>query len=260
MNSIMKFKPIKNPPLSVFVNSDLRQPGSISATDFNYSFVLPENNTFSKMIVSYACIPKSFYNVSDPYNTVTVTEKGIPYIITMIVGNYTRLNFATNLMSVLNANSLANGNNYIYNITIPSKSLPETGKYTYTVSGNGTDQPKFSFTYNSLYEQMGFPFNSTYQFISNSLVAPNVTYLQLERTLFINCDAVDNPNNHVLQEIYSNNTQTFSSIVFTQFEYYLNAKPFKNTSSNIFNFRLTDEKDTIINLVGLSWNFSLIFY
>jgi hypothetical protein len=249
-------KIIKTPPFTEYINSRNREDGSNSS--FTYLLDIPKDNTFTKVIVTYAIIPKSYYNVASPYNIFQLTENGTTVDVKLENSTYPKESILrTALISALNA---ASPHHWVYNITFPSATDPQTGNFTFLVSGNAGIQPIFSFEEESLYEQIGFEPNSINTFSGNALTSTNVIYLQSERTLFIHSDITGNKNDNILQEIYVGYVQPFQSIVFQQFEYYLNAKPFVGKNNNIFMFRLTDENDKEINLNNLAWNFTIKLY
>src|SRR5690606_31114244 len=107
--------------------------------------------------------------------------------IVVPVGNYTRKSFASTIQSLLTTNS---PNGYTYTVTYPTSStVPDTRKYTYTVSNNGGVQPIFTFvTSNDLWDHMGFASGSTNTFVANTLSSTQVINLQKENTIYLHPD------------------------------------------------------------------------
>jgi hypothetical protein len=264
----------KTSPMKVVVNSEMR----IAGTNSNFSFYInmPRDNTFTKVVLARAAIPKTFYNIAAPHNKFTLHEDDGSTVanitITVPPSNYNRYSLAQLLGDTVSGGittpgllSQASTHGWKYTMT-PNKKisvlLPDNGKYTFGVSNNGVHQPQFIFTdENTLYEKIGFDIGSTNPFSGNSLTSTNVTYIGGERTIFIHSDIVKNNDDIVLQEIFTNSTEPYSTIVFEQTDYYLNSSPFTNNDSNTFTFRLTDEHSSHeIDLNGNAWNFTLILF
>ena len=238
-----------------YINSQKQISGSNS--NFMYKLDIPYDNPYTRVVVLYCVIPKAFYNVASPYNTFKLIENGVTVTITLTEGDYSRDTLKQHVTTQLNNNS---PNGFTYAITTSPIAGPETGKFNFTVAGNGVIQPILSFTSTSLYEQLGFDADSDNSFIGNTLISTNVMYLQLERTLFIHSDLTNTYDSNILQEIYSGSVPMFYNIIFKQKLPLLYAKPFSKKFNTVFNFILTDENGSEINLNGLSWNFTLLFF
>lgn len=155
-----------------------------------------------------AKIPKSYYLVGRGENTFTLTEGILSTTITIPVGNYTRTNLKTTLQATLTQSS---PNGWVYAVSVPSSSQPETGKYTFTVTGNGGVQPIFTSSI-CLWEQIGFNENSVNTFSANQLTSTNVVKLQIEDFVYIHSDMCTNGNDSILQAIYVADIQDYSNI------------------------------------------------
>lgn len=240
-----------------YINSRNRITGSDS--DFSYKIDIDTNKKFDKVTVLDCEIPKSYYLVSTDHNTFTVSEtvSGSPVTrtITMPVGNYNRNSFRSVLQTQLNSGAPAG---YTYTITNQSiNSTQDTGKYTFTCGT--TDPTDFIFT-NNLYEQMGFERNTTYSFSAGSLESANVINLNLEPTLFLRSNICDNGNDNILQNIISSSEPTYSAIVFNNNRPDEYSKDLVTNTSNIFQFRLTDEDSNLIDLNGHNIVFTIMLY
>ena len=156
-----------------YINSRDRVSGTDS--DFLYQFEMPADVKFDHVCVMQACIPKSYYLIK-ANETFTLTEDAKSVNISLPVGNY-----RSTLQSMLTTNS---PNGYTYTVTYPTSStVPDTGKYTYTVSNNSGVQPVFTFvTTNDLFDHMGFASESTNNFVDNTLISTQVINLQKENT------------------------------------------------------------------------------
>ena len=184
-------------------------------------------------------------------------ELGVDYVVTMSAGSYNRINLATNLSTALTS---ASGNGWTYSVTYPSASQPDTFKYTFSVAGNGASQPSFIFT-NSLFRQLGFEENTTYPFVANSLVSANCINLAYVSRAFIKSNVCINAQNDVLEEILNYGSYPMLSLAyFQQVSFDLNTRNYNPANSNSWLFSLVDSFDQEIDLNGVPWSFSLVFY
>jgi hypothetical protein len=163
----------------------------------------------------------------------------------------------TILQTLLNDNS---PNLYQYTISYENISnTQDTGKLTFSVSGNSGNQPQFSFV-DGMYEQLGFESNTTYNFNSDSLTSVNIINLNPEATLFIRSNICQNSQDNILQNIITPLNSSFSYIVFENKcpkEY---SKIFNVNGSNVFEFTITNEAGEIIDFNGLNVVFTLMLY
>ena len=56
-----------------YIDSQNRTSGT--SGNFSINFAMPPNNTYNRIVVMQASVPKSFYLVSDPYNTFKLLEQ-----------------------------------------------------------------------------------------------------------------------------------------------------------------------------------------
>jgi hypothetical protein len=242
-----------------YINSRERTTGTNS--NFSYEIKLPAGNNFDRVVCLQASIPKTYYLVQSPGNTITLTEDGKDAKITLPEGNYGVESLKTVLATQLTAESKASLNSYTYTITSPDEfKTTGTGKLTFTVSGNGLIQPIINLTDSNLYEILGFNENSINQFTANSLTSPNVINLQKESTLYIHSDICQDNESNVLQELFASNNPDFTSVVYNCTNADLYAKKLTNNRSNIFNFQLLDENDREIHLNGGNMVFTLCVF
>lgn len=213
-------------------------------------------NQYDSVALVQASIPRSFYNVPTSYRTFTLRELGVNYTITMTAGSYNKINLATNLASKLTAGS---GNGWTYSVTYPSASQPDTFKYTFSVTGN-TGQPSLIFT-DSMFRQLGFDENTTYAFSANSLVSVNCINLAYISRAFIKSNVCINAQDDVLEEILNYGSYPMLSLAyFQQVSYDLNTRNYNPANTNSWLFTLVDSFDQEIDLNGVPWSFSLVFY
>ena len=232
-----------------YINSSQRTAGTNG--NFSFQMQLPPNSNFDRVCVLQANIPISFYIVPAGYNTMTLVENGTNVTITVPVGNYTALTFATTISSLLSSSSV---NGWVYTVTLQTL----TGKFTYSVANN-TSQPRFVFTSN-LFEQFGFNANSTNVFTGNTLTSANVVKFIPEDSLYIHSDIVNDGNDNILQEIYYNNGQTFANATYQCYDVECNSRALRTNQSNLYWFSITDENGRDIFLNGLTCAFSILLY
>lgn len=236
-----------------YINSLNRQSGTNS--NFQYKIQLPSDANFTHCSVIQASIPKSYYLVQDGQNTFTLKENTNEFTITIPIGNYSRTSFVSKLATLLNASGA-----FTYTVTVPNPNNgePETGKITYSVSGNSGVQPQFIFT-TYVYEILGFDINSTNTFVGDTITSTNVINLQKENTIFIHSDMVTNQDDNILQDIFTSNTSDYGNIIYNNHDLNLNSKKI-STLDNTYHFYLTDENGQEINLNGRNFQMTLLLY
>lgn len=239
-----------------YINSRNRVSGTDS--DFKYSIELDPNVSYTHCCVLQASIPHSYYLVESPYNTFTLKELTDLITITVPEGNYSVKSFLTAIQSLLNSSTL---HSWTYAITYPTvSSEADTGKYTFTVSGNSGNQPSFIFDTNPIYEQMGFLESSTNAFVANTITSTSCIKMQIEDTIYIHSDIVGGEVDNVLQEVYANASSNFSAITYQVSNLEASSKRITTSNNNIYHFYIYSEDGTPINLNNINLNFSLIIY
>jgi len=259
---------------TAYIDSSTRTSGTPS--NFTTTIDLPPNN-FDRVCLLQASIPKSWYLFDSTNNTFILREvdQVAPFgtynlTITIPVGNYTRINLASIVSSLLNtASSSISAGPYTntYTITYPSSSQTNTNKYTYTstsVSAPSLKTSSFIFSSNNCCIPFGFNNSSTNAFIQvlliGTLESTNAINLSSKPRLYIKSDLCELSNKSVLQEIFSTNIQDNGIIVFIQSEIESNSKLFLSNSDNLFSIQLTDRFDNIVDLNGLDITLSIHFY
>ena len=214
-------------------------------------------NQYDSVALVQASIPRSFYNVPTSYRTFTLRELAVNYVVTLTAGSYNKINLATNLATAITA---ASGNGWTYSVTYPSASQPDTFKYTFSVTGNGANQPSLIFT-DSMFRQLGFEENTTYAFSANSLVSVNCINLAYISRAFIKSNVCINAQDDVLEEILNYGSYPMLSLAyFQQVSFDLNTRNYNPGNTNSWLFSLVDSFDQEIDLNGVPWSFSLVFY
>lgn len=218
-------------------------------------------NKYDSVCLVQASIPRSFYNVATNYNTFTLYEPTATKTITITLtpASYNKINLASVLATTLTAASLASGNGWTYSVSYPASTVGDTFKYTFSVSGNAT-QPQFIFTTN-LNRQLGFEENTTYTFSANSLTSANCINLSYITRAFIKSNVCLNAQDGILEEILNYGSFPMLSLCYyQQLSFDLNTRIYNDSATNSWNFSLVDSFDRVIDLNGIPWSFSLVFY
>lgn len=250
-------------PFYAFVDSDWSISGNTG--DFNYIIDLPASHDFDSVVLLQGSFPKTYYVVRQGFNMFSLTEGVDTVTITMPAGNYGALAFRASLQAELNANS---PHGFVYSVTQPTLAIgASTGKFTYAVSNNSGIQPSFTFpTISLLYHQMGFNYNSTNAFVSDVMISTNVIDFNTVKGLLVKSDCVEGEyissptGSSMLQEVLCFNTSDFSNIGFANPAPEYSAKRLKRGTGKLFNFKITDLDDNILDFNGQSCNFSLAFF
>jgi len=235
----------------------LNSKNRIGGTDGSFTYKLTELLTSDvDRIVCMSClIPKSYYLIQTGINdTFTLTESGSSASVTLSAGNYTLNSLKTNLASKLN---IASPHSYTYAITYPSSTQVDTGKLTFTVSGNGSVQPSFTFSSSSPYEILGFAINSTNTFVSSSLTSTNVIKLQKEDAIKILSDVCDDG---LLCVIFAGADPVYSNIVYRCVDVSGQSKKISSNGKDVYSFSICNEDNIKMNLNGQNIVLELLIY
>jgi hypothetical protein len=219
---------------------------------------MPSDAKFDTVCVLSASIPKSFYLIQSGSNTFILDEAGDEVVITIPPGNYEQDTFLGEIQSLLNVES---PNGWIYTVSVPDpKYDADTGKITYSVSGNGLDEPSLVFPDESLvHEQMGFEAGSSNIFVNDTLVSTYVSNLQRESTLYIHSTLVAQDDTDVLVEIFTGGSPDFSNITYQCTVPELYSKPMRQTG-NTYEFRLCNENGNEVYLNGGDIQLTVVCY
>jgi hypothetical protein len=215
-------------------------------------------NKFDSVCLVSASIPKSFYNMPSGYNTFSLREI-TTRTITIPVGNYNKNNLITVLATQLNTGAPVG---WIYTVSYPANTGADTFKLTFAVTGNGGTQPRFTFqTTTSPFRQLGFDEGSVNDFVANSLVSTNAINLSYILRAFIKSNICRNAQDGILEELLNiGSFPSLSVMYYQQFNFDMNTREYNSDFTNSWQFTLVDGFDQIIELNGISWAFSLVFY
>jgi hypothetical protein len=251
-------------PLIVNFNSKDR----ISGTNSNF-FSQPVdlgNNAFDTVCLIQASVPKSFYNVPSGYNTFVLREfDGITTTNTTITippGSYTRINFQSTLATLL---TNASPDGLTYTVSYPASTEADTFHYTFNVNVGSAWDISFIFSARSPYRQMGFDVG-TYLFtdinLTNSeLESVNAINLSYILRAYIKSNLVADATDSILEELLNFGSFPSNSVMsYQQVNFDMNSRAYNPNNKNSWNFVLQDAFGQEIDLNGISWAFSVVFY
>lgn len=258
-----------NSPLVVNFNSKDRIAGTNS--NFVSAPIDLGINKFDSVCLVQASISKSYYNMPTNFNEFILREadqNGVyfPVTITIPVGSYNKLNLANKLSALMTASS---NFSITYTVTNPNVNTePDTFKFTFTASGVNLPSVggiSLIFDDTSPFRQLGFEASSTNDFIFSGgnfvLLSSNAINLSFILRAFIKTNLVQNANDSILEEILSLGSYPTSSLCYyQQYDFNMNTREFNQTSINSWNFVLVDSFDQEIDLNGIPWAFSIVFY
>lgn len=237
-----------------YINSRNR----ISGTHSNFTYEIDTKQFEPDFCTVLAInIPKTYYMVQDGENTMTLTENSVETTITFTPGNYNRTNLKSIFQNLLN-NNTSQGWSYV--VSKAASNAVDTGKYTFTVTGNSGLQPSFTFGDGKLHEMLGFDENTVNTFSGDTLTSVNVIKIQKEDSLFVRSDITGNHSVQILQEVYSHVSSDFDHIDLIVPDPLIYAKHINNHHTNIYRFQLTDENGKEINLNGNNWTMTLCLF
>ena len=221
------------------VDSALRLNGTSSS--FQFKIDLPNNNTYNRVLLLTAVIPKSYYLVSAGNNTFQIQEATQLRLITIPIGNYTLSTFLVAIALAMCAGG--------YTYTVVYSSL--TNKLTFTVSGYSGYIPQLIFTTN-LFECFGFSKNSTNTFVQATLCTLTSTAminLNPYEVLYIRSDMTANSFGTILDIVPMCITPNYSFVSYQNTTEHTMRELVGNRNT-IFTFTITDNLNRIVDLNG----------
>ncbi len=141
----------------IHIASSMRNSGTSS--NFNITLKIP-NIPFTKLACVKAAIPRTWYLIVAPLNTMQLVELGVSTTITVPPGNYNILQWAAQIPVLLTA---ASPNHWTYTAAY----VIQKGTINWAVAGNGGQQPSFVIT--EMSQQMCMP-PGTNTFVAGALV------------------------------------------------------------------------------------------
>jgi hypothetical protein len=251
-------KTITNPVVINFNSKD-----RVSGTNSNFNSIPVDlgNNQFDTVCLTQASIPKSFYNVPSGYNTFTLEENLTSVTVTIPPGSYTRINLQSVLATLL---TTASPNGLTYTISYPASTSPDTFHYTFSVNST-VITCLLSFSSSSPFRQLGFDSGATYVFIpgigSSTLESVNAINLSYILRAFIKTNLVADATDSILEELLNFGSFPANSVMsYQQYNFDMNSRAYNPNNRNSWNFVLQDAFGQEIDLNGISWAFSVVFY
>lgn len=238
----------------VYINSGLRQSGTTD--NFMIGIPITTDNDYEFVTCLSANIPVAYYLVPLGANTFVLTENGVNTTISIPVGNYTLKSFTIDVAALMILNS-PNGYTYTIAYNVGYTNVL-TGLMTFTCS-NTTSNVSIT-VFNALNEQFGFPSNSTNTFTNGNITSDNITSFINETSIFLRSDLGDNGTDTILQECYCNTSQPLGIIIFQSTAPLEYGKRLIGGNPRTGRFWLTDEYNNPINLNGINFVFTLLFY
>ncbi len=246
------------PPIILNFNSKDR----VSGTNSNFNSLPADlgTNAFDTVCLVQASLPKSFYNVPSGYNTFTLQEGLLSATVTIPVGSYNRINLQSVLATRLTA---ASPSAFTYTVSYPPSTAADTFHYTFTVNSSALTI-QFIFNDSSVYRQLGFDI-STYTFTpafgTSSLESVNSLNLSYILRAFIKSNLVADATDSIFEEILNFGSYPASSVVhYQQYNFDMNSRKLSATNKNSWNFVLQDAFGREIDLNGIPWAFSVVFF
>ena len=240
------------PTRIIDINSDNRTSG----TNSNFTIQLPNlDQRYDRVSLVSASIPKTYYNISAPYNTFTFQEGIQTLTITVPVGNYSFTSFASVVQSLLISNSF----NSITYVCIPNLTL---GKLQ--ILSNNVIITTLTFPLSSnLYKNFGVnyissnSFNSATPFISLNVCIFTINTIMINSSI-VKSVASTNTASNILSMIGVNSSLPFSSIIYENFSPIDNSRECQVSTSA--SFVITDRDGTELDLNGIPCNLTLMIF
>lgn len=233
----------------IHFSSSQRTSGTSSR--FNIELSIPPLK-FNRVAIVKAAIPRSWYLIAAPWNTLVLQEGLQSVTVTVPPGNYSLNNWVSAIPPLLTA---ASPNGWVY--TAVRVSL--TGTITWSVAGNGGVQPSFVIT--EMSQQMCLPVG-TNTFVGNSLVG-NIPYSATGILGLQICSDIASAHTNVLSEIFSVGTVEPGAVMVSELQDIkassINYRNIPGTTS--FNIYLRNpHSGRDIDLNGHDWLGHLIFW
>jgi hypothetical protein len=222
------------------IDSALRLNGTSSS--FQFKIDLPNQNTYNRVILLTAVIPKSYYMVSVGNNTFQINENNVLRTVPIPVGNYTLSAFQTAIILAMNTNTT-----FVYSVAYSSL----TSKFTFTVTSFTGFIPQLVFTSN-LFECFGFSKNSTNTFIlttSCTLVSTAMINLNPYEVLYIRSDMTANSFGTILDIVPMCLAPNYSFVSYQNTSDHT-MRELVGNQNTIFTFTITDNQNRIVDLNG----------
>jgi hypothetical protein len=240
---------------------DSSQRISGTDTDFLYNIDIPQTADYDHVVLNQISIPRSFYDIEEPYNTFILKENSTIINCTISEGMYNVYSLILQIQTVLNTNTTLG---LTYSVTYPNAATsPNTNKLTFTISTLSSYTISLTFPY--MYYQFGFEQNVSNSFVSvvggYSLTSVNSIQVTGMNRLFLCSDICGLSDNNLLHEILCvGEFPSCSFIFYENLNPHLTNKVFTNKENTAFRFQLFDKNNRVVNLRGLPLIFSFTLF
>lgn len=236
------------------INSAERLNGTPS--NFNYKIEVSNGSLeeYDSVVALSVSIPKSYYAIENGKNTFTFyNEIGSSNNISFPEGTYSVNSFCDKLKELLEANS---ADTYTCEVDL------NTAKITITSSDEFPPNECKIRPGEYMYERFGFDKKSTNTFVNGVLTSTNVVDMSPENDVYIRSNIVSggiNTNEDILIDVQASGVAPFGRIQLYNIDLHGYTKGLNNTA-NIYNFRITDEFNNELDLNGVDWTMSILFF
>ena len=236
--------------------------------DCNIKMELPNANIrdFDSVVVLSASVPKSYYAIHNPhrefYLTKTILGLTFSYTITLDEGTYSATEMVNELQDKITTK--ISGDNEISNFVV-SVDLNK-GKFVFNCDVSADATISLVFDQFEIGRRLGFDLG-TFIFSGSgsgnrNLISRDVMDMSPENDVYIRSNMVAggiNANEDILIDLQGSGIPPFGRIQFYNPEPNHYTKTLNNTTE-IFNFRITDENGEVLDLNGKNWTMTVLFY
>jgi hypothetical protein len=258
-----------NPSLyqkAICVSSSKRIEGN--SANFTQRISLPHNNTFTKISLVHASIPKGWYMIdSGKQSTITYNDEGgtttflFPRVAAYTGRNYTYNELTTELAAGLDEASVATGTATTFTVGLDSAAskfvIQRSNNLTFDIEfQNNNEKDQNVARYFGLYP------NSTVNVASGTgqLISPNRINLQRYSKLFLNCSLTSNSDDSILTELYMAGTGNQDVFEYRTPDACMSARGMSGNQNDNIRVSLLDANKRAISLNGLEWDATIVCY
>jgi hypothetical protein len=236
--------------------------GTGTPASFSLTIDLPRNNTFNKVSLIHASIPKGWYMV-DSQTDLLYEDSGNPGVpITVqfpsldVSRNYSITELCAELVVVLNAAAVSTGSGVTYTCVynIPRSKLfltASAGEFTVNLSED-TEQGR------ALIKYLGW--NTANTSSSSNYDSPKRVNLQRYGCLNLRSSICNNSGDDILSELFMADTGSNDVFEFNPSDVFLTARGMANNQTNSIHVQIADDYGNAINMNGLDWQATIVCY
>ncbi len=229
-------------------NSDFNIKVDLTGTGYSIT-------DFDSVCLLSASIPKSYYAIQDLQNSFTFREKNTSHIIIIPPGTYSATDFSTTVIGLIN-NTTTDGNTYTMFIDF------KTAKFTIS-SSNSSDLFHIN-PGNYLYNRFGLNKNQETSSVDGLGILPSINVIDMspESDLFIRSDIISggaDANEDIFYDVQASNVPPYGRIQTIDTDPQQHSRVLNNTQDT-YRFHITDEFGNPINLNGINWTSTILFF